>query len=431
MNIDAYKDKILNLNSDFYDLDSKDKKALQKYINHLMYDIIAGLHDRLEEYVMSSYFNLVTLIEFAIRQSVPVLAFNGNHSDPHRDDLIVSMLNYYMDGIEGDSAFYKEIENLTGLSEKRMREVVHQDFKQNVENAILSVRQDFPDFLEEEVKPRKAMAEEEVIEYANQMMLQKAEICITKDLNRSFAMVKEMYDNIQSKGFLMAKRRMESMLFRLSVLKYYNVSERIGSVYNKLYCMQTEKAAAYRMEVIRLLDQSFDRARGRKLFEAGKQSYECGDYEQALDYYKKSALCGDAEGACNLSYMLSEGKECQKDEFTEAFWLWQAAQMGNAEAMTNLGVKYCKGDGVCPSAARGLYWFAAAALKHNASAVYNIGISLEKEEVIQGYADLGTEFKQAAVTVQSRQDVALFVERNAGIILEMTAEMLIESEGGI
>ncbi len=467
MNIDNYKPHIINLKSDFYQLESKDKRFLQEYINLVMYDMIAGMDHQDSSYVQSSYNYLVTLIEFAIRQSAPVVELSRkDFEEEELEDLVVSMLDYYMDGIEGDDPFYKNLEQLTGVPEKQMRKMAHQNFWNMVQNAILSVRKDFPDFLEENDsgetndfndtedldEPDELDALDELddsdspedahipqnpgdkIDYLNQISVQTAENCLSENLDKSLELIRQLYDNIRNDGFLLAKRRMEIMLFRLNVLKYYGVSERIGQqVDHRLYCMQTDEGAIYRLDVIKKLDQSFDRKQGQKSCETGMRLYHEGNHEKAAGYLKESALQGNPDGAFCYGSMLSEGIGCEKDAFTGAFWLWQAAQMGSAEAMVSLGVCYCNGGGVWHSKIRGLYYFVLAALHHNPTAIMNVGISLEQEDVIQGNAVLGRAFMRAAADLAEGpySRAGAFVDANAKIILELTAEALQEREGGI
>lgn len=460
MNKDNYKSHIINLQSDFYQLEDKDKRSLQEYINLLMYDMIAGMKHQDSSYVQSSYNHLVTLIEFAIRQSAPAAELSRKDFRSEKlEDLVVSMLDCYMDRIEGDTSFYKELEQLTAIPEKQMRKIAHQNFWDNIQNSVLSVRQDFPDFLEEndaaELKvfhdaenmddlynlddtedlknPDILQNPGDKIAYLNQISVQTAENCLSENLDKSLELIRQLYDNIRNDGFLLAKRRMEIMLFRLNVLKYYDVPGRIGEVDHRLYCVQTEEGAAYRLGVIKKLDQSFDREKGQRFYKAGQSLYKEEQYEKAADAFFESILQGNAQGAYQYGAMLSAGKGCGRDEFLGSFWLWQASQMGSSEGMVDLGVHYCKGIGVWHSKIRGLYYFALAALNHNPTAIMNVGISLEQEEVIQGNAVLGRTFMRAAADIADGpySRAISFVDANAKIILELTAEALQEREGGV
>ena len=187
------------------------------------------------------------------------------------------------------------------------------------------------------------------------------------------------------------------------------------------------------MDLIRRLDQSFDREQGQILCETGMRLYQEGNHGEAAGYLEKSALQGNPDAAFCYGSMVSEGKGCKKDAFTGAFWLWQAAQMGSAEAMVSLGVCYSNGEGVWHSKIRGLHYFALAALHHNSTGIMNVGISLEHEDVIQGNAFLGSAFVRAATDISngsgSSSRAKAFVD--AKIILELTAEALQEYEGGI
>lgn len=428
MNIDKYKPQILNLNSDFYLLKKADKEYLRQYINTLMYDIIAGIDHQDKPYVISSYEYLVTLVEYAVRQSTPASELRKGKIDFKKlEELIISLLNYYMDELEGDEPFYQKIEKLTGIPEQEMRKSSHKNYWKRLNNAILSVRKDFPDFLKEVCNLEEG---NDKLAYLNEMSIQTAVNCLEEDLEQSIYLVRELYENIKNDYFLCAKRRMEIILFRLNVLKYYEVSKRIGEVNHQLFCLQTETGNSYRLDVLIKLEQSFDRKRGREFYENGKKLYEAASYEQAVNDFRESALEGIAEGAFLYGDMLMEGQGCSQDEFTGAFWLWQAANMGSSQATANLGVCYYNGKGVWRSKVRGLHYFALAALLHNSDAVYNIGVSLENEEVIAGNAVMGRTFKRAASELEYSR-AANFVDTNAKVIAEITAEALCEREGDI
>lgn len=179
------------------------------------------------------------------------------------------------------------------------------------------------------------------------------------------------------------------------------------------------------------MNQSFDEEQGQKLYEAGVCAYDEEKFEKAIDYFKNSALHGNAEGTYRYGEMILLGEGCEKDEFTSAFWLWQASQMGCAEAMTDLGVCYHKGIGVWRSKVRGLYYFSLAALHHNPSGVYNVGLSLQREDVVADNAAFGRIFKRAAEEMTYKPLALSFVDKNAKILLEITAEALVEREGGV
>ncbi len=52
----TFKDEeVLNLQSGFYLLEKKDKKYLQEYLNHIMYDLICGMKNGNVSYMKETY----------------------------------------------------------------------------------------------------------------------------------------------------------------------------------------------------------------------------------------------------------------------------------------------------------------------------------------------------------------------------------------
>lgn len=265
----------------------------------------------------------------------------------------------------------------------------------------------------------------------NQVSIQMAKSCLEENLEKSMVLIRELYDNIQNDGFLNAKRCMEIMLFRLNILKYYEVSNQFGEIDHQLFCSQTKEGEAYYLKIMEKLDQSFDKERGIELYKTGNRLYDQEQYEQSLDYLKKSILEGSAEGISLYGAMLSDGKGCTTDEFTGAFWLWRAAHMDDTTAMVGLGMCYGKGKGIWQSKVRALYWYAKAAIKHDPAGIYQVGTSLVQEDVIVENAVIGRAFWRAAVDIKYSQRAAAFVDNNSKIILEILSEELRKREGDI
>jgi Flp pilus assembly protein TadD len=73
--------------------------------------------------------------------------------------------------------------------------------------------------------------------------------------------------------------------------------------------------------------------------EMGKEHYHEGDYETAIEYYKKAAELGVADAHYNLSSMYEDGLGVEKDEEKEVYHLEQAAIAGHPRARDNLGIE--------------------------------------------------------------------------------------------
>lgn len=258
-----------------------------------------------------------------------------------------------------------------------------------------------------------------------------ADDIITDDIDASIREVRNWYDNIRNDCFLLAKRRLEIILFRLYVLKFYKVSERIGAVDNQLYCIQSELGNAYRLEVIRNLDKTFNPIKAGEYLADAMKAYKENNSEGEFEAMGKAALQGRADAAFNYGAMLLDGEGCEKDEFLGAFWYWQAAQMGYPGAMGNLGTCYYNGRGVWQGKVRALYWFAFGAIKLHKASIWNLGAMLSKGEVLSKNEETGNALKAAADMIEDGADetVKEYVRKTASVIQQVAAEWLAENEG--
>lgn len=137
-------------NGDFYkNFEGDDKQHLQEYLNRIIYDLICAMKANDGEYVQSVYNHVITLIEFAVRQSAPVVQMTyEEHTDEELDHLVKRFLYHYLDKIEGDEGFYERLGKCAGIDEKMHRQACHKAFWRNIDNSIASVQKDFPDFME-------------------------------------------------------------------------------------------------------------------------------------------------------------------------------------------------------------------------------------------------------------------------------------------
>lgn len=271
------------------------------------------------------------------------------------------------------------------------------------------------------------------LEEMNQAFVDMAINVITDDIDASIREVRSLYDNIRNDYFLFAKRRLEIILFRLYVLKFYRVSERLGTVDNQLYCMQSELGIAYRLEVIRNLDKTFDLVRAREYLADAMNAYKENNSEGEFEAMGKAALQGRADAAFNYGAMFLDGEGCEKDEFLGAFWYWQAAQMGYPGAMGNLGTCYYNGRGVWQGKVRALYWFAFGAIKLHKASIWNLGAMLSDGEVLSKNEETGNALKAVADMIEAGADetVKEYVRKTASVIQQVAAEWLAENEGSV
>ncbi len=73
------------------------------------------------------------------------------------------------------------------------------------------------------------------------------------------------------------------------------------------------------------------------IFSMGSKCYNEGDYEGALEYYKKAAVLGDVDAHYNLATMYYKGEGVEKDEKKKVYHLEEAAIGGHPKARFNLG----------------------------------------------------------------------------------------------
>lgn len=251
------------------------------------------------------------------------------------------------------------------------------------------------------------------------------------DLDETIAMIRQMYDNIRNDFFLLAKRRLEMILFRLHVIKYYSVEKRIGAVDRCLYCQDTEEAASYRTDVIRRFDQTFDRQKSMQILKKATELYsEKQDSEQAFPYFLEAAQEGSAICAYQCGKMRMAGDGCEKDEFEAAFWHWQSVNMNNANAIPSLGYDYYDGRGVWKGMVRAMYWFATGACQLEETCVKELADMMLYGEVLSDEEETGEKLK-AALGHLEEPEAAGFVRAVGSAVNRITAEWLQENEGGV
>lgn len=145
------REQIVPVKSDFYSvMEEEDRGYLQEYLNRIMYDLVCAKEAGDGEYVLSTYIHVVTLIELAVRVCEPVdhVSMYEEHTEDEIDMLVKRFLYHYLDAI-GDDKFYGEVGECVGVDEKKCRRECHEMFWQNAKNSILSVRKDYPRFMED------------------------------------------------------------------------------------------------------------------------------------------------------------------------------------------------------------------------------------------------------------------------------------------
>lgn len=120
------------------------------------------------------------------------------------------------------------------------------------------------------------------------------------------------------------------------------------------------------------------------------------DYAQALDWFRKAATAGRADGMLYLGVMYDNGWGVAKDVTQARDWYRKAAKAGSVAAMNNLGNLYYYGRGVTQDYAQARDWFQKAAAAGEPSAMYNLGGLYEKGlGVAQDYAQARDWYRKA------------------------------------
>ena len=120
--------------------------------------------------------------------------------------------------------------------------------------------------------------------------------------------------------------------------------------------------------------------------EFGTVYYNKGDYNNATNYYLKSAELGDSRAQLHLGWMYITGNGVNQD-YTKAFvWYLKAAENNNVDSQFELGNMYFNGEGVDVNYEKAFEWYSKAAQKGNTLAMnalarmYQKGVGIDKDE---------------------------------------------------
>jgi len=98
------------------------------------------------------------------------------------------------------------------------------------------------------------------------------------------------------------------------------------------------------------------------------------DFEQAVNWLRKSADQANAKAEYNLGVCYERGESVSKDFVEAVAWYRKAADKGYAKAQSNLGVCYYNGWGVRKSLPDAAAWYRKAAEQGHARAQRNLGV---------------------------------------------------------
>ncbi len=115
----------------------------------------------------------------------------------------------------------------------------------------------------------------------------------------------------------------------------------------------------------------------------GREMYQRGLYEEALNHWKKAAASGDSGAAYQLAVEYFDAKIVERDVKLALKYLMQAADDGDARALAELAGYYDYGTGVPENREKAAELYLRAARLGVPSAMFNIAAMLEKGEGIK------------------------------------------------
>lgn len=96
-------------------------------------------------------------------------------------------------------------------------------------------------------------------------------------------------------------------------------------------------------------------------FAKGRDAYDAGDYQTALNEWQPLAEAGDANAQFGMGLLYGNGFGVPLDDDQALKWYRQAAEQDHGMAENNLGVMYANGWGVPQSDEEAFKWFSRAA----------------------------------------------------------------------
>lgn len=427
MEITFTNDEVLNLQSDFYLLAKEDKKYLQEYLNRIMYDMICGMKNEDIFYTKGTYCHIVTLIEYAIWKSRAIfLLFAAKASEEAIDNMVLLLLNRYMDSIEGDKGFYGRFEEIIGIPEQDLRMLCHESFWDNVKNTLLFVRQDFPDFLEKSddlkdfAEQNDCIVFEGELDEGNKKAIENVlnYIGVENDVESCICIVRKVYENLNEDCFVPAYRYIEGVLFRLYELEYFVLP--LDADVNWLKYITEDSCYLKYKKIYKNL---WDMERALKIFEMAEEYLKKEEYAEAAKCYKKAALLGNIDSQFEYAVSVYQGEGCEADALESAFWHWIAAGNGNEKSMMNLGVFYREGSGVKQSLSQMTYWYARSAERLQPDGIFNLGCSIKLGELVEKSEEIGTALMKS-IKVLHNEKIKEFVQGIAREIIDALKDIV-------
>jgi TPR repeat protein len=156
----------------------------------------------------------------------------------------------------------------------------------------------------------------------------------------------------------------------------------------------------------------------------GREAYQAGDYETALQVFWPLAEQGHARAQVHLGHLYKNGNSVIQSHAEAAKWYRLAAEQGDAFARTHLGHLYNNPNSVIRDDDEAAKWHRLAAEQGSAFSQNNLGYLYERGNgVIQDFGSAHMWFNISSANGDSRGS------RNRGEIEErMTREQIVEAQ---
>ena len=224
------------------------------------------------------------------------------------------------------------------------------------------------------------------------------EVVKTKDPQRIFNKLKELYLDKKNLDYMSAMMIIEKYLFRTYELLYFVLGNEVEFDYEEYYFDEQ-----IHNSVIHAAKGKLDAKLAQKKYDEAVELIRTHQNEEAGKLFRESAIGGNIGGAYNYGISLSRGEGCEVDALEGAYWYWVAACEGHARAMVNLATCFRYGDGVCADGMTMLYWYIQATLVGNLDAAYTFGHCLLNEIGLSGLQALGQKVILCAQNIQERE----------------------------
>ena len=212
------------------------------------------------------------------------------------------------------------------------------------------------------------------------------EVVATKDLQHIINTLEAAYLNRENHAYMSAVMIFEKYLFRAYEL-FYLVKDKVEDFEYDEYFFD-EKIHS---EIIEKAKLRFNKEQAEEYLRIASSMIKNGTNDEAAEFYKKSALEGNTDGAFNYGVTLSRGEGCAPDPLKAAFWYWYAAVNGNMKGMTNLAFCFRFGTGVCMDGMSMIYWFIQSYFYGNTESAYSVGSLLSQGQGIPNSKELGLQ----------------------------------------